>query len=573
MENRKKEMIKNVINIAIIIVISAILSIFLLNDKLDVFRDDGIQHIIRIEETANNIRNMESSKVYNNLCNGFGYSWDLFYGNFTSLIPGVICLIIGSPVIAFKIFLFLLLLFSGITMYISCLRIFKKKELAIIASIIYVCAPYHLNDMYVRFAIAEFASFVFIPLVFAGLNSILKDEKNKDYLLLVIGASGLIITHLLSTVITALFALVYIICNYKSLKDKNVIKKLAISLVVILLLTAYYWIPMLESTLNTKYEVYEENKMSTVESVNRHRVEVKNLISSKDYFQVHEIGALTIILILLSVYSVKKIEKENIKNYIIFLIFGMFSVIMTTYVIDWSKMPKFLLMIQFPWRMLEFSTCFLSIVASISFYYALKKVKYIDVLYVMVIAVLFSSILKYKITYKDEVIENPKIGVVHEKSMYGTNAGAAKFEYLPKKAYENIEYIATRSEGIEIISGEATINQFRKNGKILDAEISHTEDIVVELPYIYYIGYNVYINGEKTKNSESEKGFIEIAICKNDNAISKIETKYTGTISMKISCLLSISGIIILAVYIIKKEKYENIDIANNEEIVETQEK
>ena len=42
---------------------------------------------------------------------------------------------------------------------------------------------------------------------------------------------------------------------------------------------------------------------------------------------------------------------------------------------------------------------------------------------------------------------------------------------------------------------------------------------------------------------------------------------------MKISCLLSISGIIILAVYIIKKEKYENIDIANNEEIVETQEK
>ena len=142
-----------------------------------------------------------------------------------------------------------------------------------------------------------------------------------------------------------------------------------------------------------------------------------------------------------------------------------------------------------------------------------------------------------------------------------------------KKAEEKIEQIITRSEGIEIISGEATINQFRKNGKILDAEISHTEDIVVELPYIYYIGYNVYINGEKTKNSESEKGFIEIAICKNDNAISKIETKYTGTISMEISCLLSISGIIILAVYIIKKEKYENIDIANNEEIVETQEK
>lgn len=571
MEDRKREIIKNILNIVIIVIVSAILSIFLFNDKLNVLKDDGIQHILRIEETANNIRNFEGSKVYNNLCNGFGYSWDLFYGNFTSFIPGVICLITGSSIKAFKIFLFLLLLLSGISMYVSSLKMFKKKELAVIASVIYMCMPYHLNDLYVRYAVAEFASFVFIPLVFAGLNSILKDEKNKEYLLLIIGAAGLVITHILSTIITAIFCLVYIICNWKNLKNKRVLKKIGISILLILLLTAYYWIPMLESTMSTEYEVYKENKMSTVESVNKHRVDVKNLISSKNYFQVHEIGALTIILLVVSIYSVRKIEKDNIKNYIIFLFFGMFSIIMTTHIIDWSKLPEAMLIIQFPWRMLEFSSYFLSIVASMSFYYALKKVKYIDVFYIVVIAILFVSVLKYKVKYKENTVEDPKIGIVHENSIYGTNAGAAKFEYLPKKAYGNISYIANRSKGIEIALGEAEINSFEKEGKKLKAEIVHDGNIIIELPYIYYIGYNVFINGEEAEYYESDQGFIEIKVPENEKGISVIETKYTGTIFMKISYVISVIGVVAFISCLIKKER--KIDVTNAEEIVETQEK
>ena len=169
---------KIILDILIIVFIAVFISLPLLSKNIDILRDDGIQHIIRARETGEAIKNFESSKILVNLCNNFGYSWDLFYGNFTSFMAGIIYIIINSEIIAFKITLFLLLLLSGISMYVSMKSIFKNNAMSLIASIIYMTAPYHLNDMYLRYAVGEFAAFIFIPLVFAGLNSIIKKEES-----------------------------------------------------------------------------------------------------------------------------------------------------------------------------------------------------------------------------------------------------------------------------------------------------------------------------------------------------------------------------------------------------------
>lgn len=102
-ENEKNKNYQRVIiDILIILAVAIFLSVPLLNKNINVLRDDGIQHIIRAKETGDSIKNLESSKVLINLCNGFGYSWDLFYGNFTSFITGIIYIIVNSEIIAFK---------------------------------------------------------------------------------------------------------------------------------------------------------------------------------------------------------------------------------------------------------------------------------------------------------------------------------------------------------------------------------------------------------------------------------------------------------------------------------------
>lgn len=424
---------KHIIYIFLIFVVGSIISILLLNNKLNVLKDDGIQHIIRINEITECLKNFESTKISNNLCNGFGYSWDIFYGNFTSIIPGIINIFVGSGINTFKLFLYILLILSGISMYISTYKMFNKHELSIIASVIYMCAPYHLNDMYIRYAVAEFASFIFIPLVFSGLYCILnnnnsgdknsdrknllnnkegyeqKENSNTGICMLILGSSGLIITHLISTTITAIFAFIYLIFNFRKLKDIKILKKILLSILLILMVTSYFWIPLLENSINTKYEVYEPNKMSSSESVNYHRVELKDLISNKDNFQIHELGIVTIALVLLTIYSIWKMDREKRKIVLIFLGFGIISILLTTKLINWEYVPKIFLFIQFPWRMLEFSSYFLSVVASVSFCSTIKNVKIIDVLYVLLITVLLTGIFKDRIDYNDEKIEEPKI--------------------------------------------------------------------------------------------------------------------------------------------------------------------
>lgn len=427
---------KHIIYIFLIFVVGSIISIPLLNNKLNVLKDDGIQHIIRINEITECLKNFESTKISNNLCNGFGYSWDIFYGNFTSIIPGIINIFVDSGINTFKLFLYILLILSGISMYISTYKMFNKHELSIIASVIYMCAPYHLNDMYIRYAVAEFASFIFIPLVFSGLYCILNnnnnndsDNKNRDrknlinnkegyeqkensntgICMLILGSSGLIITHLISTTITAIFAFIYLIFNFRKLKDIKILKKILLSILLILMVTSYFWIPLLENSINTKYEVYEPNKMSSSESVNYHRVELKDLISNKDNFQIHELGIVTIALVLLTIYSIWKMDREKRKIVLIFLGFGIISILLTTKLINWEYVPKIFLFIQFPWRMLEFSSYFLSVVASVSFCSTIKNVKIIDVLYVLLITVLLTGIFKDRIDYNDEKVEEPKI--------------------------------------------------------------------------------------------------------------------------------------------------------------------
>ena len=81
-----KDKLKKYKYILIILVVASITSIPLLCKDLDVYYDDGIQHIARAYATYLSIINGEHTEVLSSLANGFGYSWDLFYGNFSTIL-------------------------------------------------------------------------------------------------------------------------------------------------------------------------------------------------------------------------------------------------------------------------------------------------------------------------------------------------------------------------------------------------------------------------------------------------------------------------------------------------------
>ena len=81
-----KNKFKNAKYISILFVVCLILCIPLLWKDLNVYYDDGIQHISRAYATYLSIVNGEHTEVLSSLANEFGYSWDLFYGNFSTIL-------------------------------------------------------------------------------------------------------------------------------------------------------------------------------------------------------------------------------------------------------------------------------------------------------------------------------------------------------------------------------------------------------------------------------------------------------------------------------------------------------
>ena len=556
---------ENTKNILILFIVSIFICLPLLNNKLDIMYDDGIQHVSRLIGTYESIKEGQIFPVImSKLCNNFGYSWNLFYSPLTAYLPLIFKLIGASFIGCLKLFMFFVVFLSGITMYFFTKEVTKNKKVALLAGILYIFAPYRLTDMYARNALAELTSFIFLPMVFHGLYGILKQKPKKEYLL-IFGTIGLILTHTTITMYTAIICFIYLLTQIKKLKNKNVIKKLVISLFFIILITSFFTIPLFEHKMSANYEVFKEGRMERTDVLIAFKISFLELfITPKENIMTYEIGFFSVILLVLSPIVIKKL-RQKCKNtdfyrfYIFTLTAGLVSIIMTLKIFPFEKLPSILKMLQFSYRMLEFSSFFFAFVVAVNIEVLLKKVKYKDVAVITIVLMLLTCIFIPHLHYKDNIDEKRLIEGVRVTSKTGrVHAGCASFEYLPCKAFESRSYIETRSEDVLVLEGNARIENQNKDNTNLTCKISNVlEETKLELPYIYYLGYEVTLeqNGRITKldTYETENGFVGVTIPVLEEGI--INVSYEGTTLMKISAVISILGLIILATIIIGQIK------------------
>ena len=544
---------RNLIDFFVIILVAIFLSIPLFNSNLNVYVDDGIQHIARAYGTYLSFQeNILFPNIISSFSNGFGYSWNLFYGPLSTYGIVIINLVFSNFIISYKIFVYLCLFFSGYFMYKFINNFMENNNVALLSAILYMSFPYHLTDLYIRNALGEYASFMFIPLVFLGLYNIFYTSEKHYYLS--IGAIGLIITHNLSTLIVFVFSCLYIGLNFEKLKQTNVKKSIIINIIFILGVSAFYWMPLLETKFTTNYQVYEEGMMATKESVASHGLQITQLFVSKnDGSYVFELGPHIIVMLALSIMAIRLIDDKIKENYVFFLISSIICLWMSTKYFPWKILPDKLSIIQFPWRMMMMSAFFLSVICSINIYLILKKFEVKDVVIIASIAVFYTIAFKGYLQYDNLTnIEDISLGNISGRD-FEVSVGLGKEEYLPKKAYDNRFYIATRDEYIDVLEGNAIIKDEEKNGNhfIANIESGDTDYSILELPYLYYPGYEVRLDGMITNTFETENGFIGIATLKNDKAT--LEVNYIGTSIMKKSLLISFISLIIFGFYIWKK--------------------
>ena len=548
-----------------ILLISIIVCIPLMNKNINIYRDDGIQHVCRLIGTYQTIRSGEMlPTIMASFCNNFGYSWNIFYSPLTAYAPLIFKIFNFTFTNCLKIFMFAVTLLSGITMYTFMMNVTKNKNVSLLSSILYVLAPYRITDMYIRIAVAELASFMFIPIIFDGLYSVLKEEKLSFKLIW--GTVGLILTHTVITMYMAIICLLYLVFNIKKLKSVKVIPILVISLVFISLITSFYWVGMLQHHNATSYEVFVPGRMEVGNKLEYYKTEFYQLFyTSKDQQMIYAIGLVTALGLVLTPIVWKRIEKEYKRTYVLFLTFGIILTIMTLTFFPFEKLPSIFKMIQFTFRLYEFTAFFFAFVAGINYGIIIKNFKIFDVIVLAVISTLllipYNSKLEYGLSTNEErLIE----GVRVTENTGRVHAGMASMEYLPSRAFKVLNtYIANRKDEPIIMSGEAEILNYNKNGTNLEFELTNMKneqeadnkdnkkeaELTIELPYIYYLGYRVYANGSEIEYTESDNGFVQIKInpaLYEQNV--KINVKYTGTNEMIVASVISIVSAMIIVI-------------------------
>jgi|GEM_PF-2224328 len=548
----------------IVICIIVLLSLFPLYTPGFYYSHDGLIHLFRTVGAYSNLVNLDFfGRIYYNMINNFGYGWGMFYPPISAVVPAFFMTIGFSLFTAEKIFIILASIFAGLFSYKLFNELFNNKFCSLLATIIYILAPFKMTQIIVRGAFGELLLFTFLPLIMFGLIKILKKEYKYKYYF-VFGVTGIVYSHIISTVYTAIFVAIFLLLNIKSIINKKTLLELSKCLLVILLLCSPILVPLAEHQIMNIYNVNSMMGGNVADSV----VHVGQLIGSKiesgnvgnsSYFSNDKemnymIGLTPILLLALLPFAFAKIKENGDKNNVIKYSTLLFiTILMMVTPLIWNKIGV-LDVIQFPWRLLTFSVLFISIISG----YILKSILTKENEYAFLLFVLgFSFIFIYlagteiRLAKKLNSEVNFENQILTEKDDYWSIASSLgySYDYLPKQLDEEI--LKSRGTDIIVLDGNASITSLDKKNSILNANVvTSSQNVVLELPLIYYKGYTIKIDNTKVDYNISDNGFIKIYI--SNIGEHKIYLKYTGTIIYNIC---DIAAIVVLLIYIINYGK------------------
>ena len=500
--------------------------------------------------------------------NDLGYGTRFFYPPIPHLTAAYITKLltifhIDNVAIGMRITQWLTIFTSGVTFCLLGEKIFKNKKIATLLSLFYMTAPYHLAEIFVRDAFSEMFIPIAIPLIILGLLYLIEKRYRLFFICFVGGYTIAIYSHLAMTIYFTLILLVTFFVVYaKQIFTKKNILYLILASVLTLLLTASFWMPMLEIKLKGSYGVFMPYFMTGKGDLRFSTISILELFAFNkeiDYNYVrYHLQLFVTIMFFMSVFFIIKKKMWKEKLWIFLIVFTMLSAIMVTDVFPWYYTPDILQTLQFPWRLVIYISFGAIIISGI----CLKQIENKKYFHALCCGLLILTVIGTYV-YTDHLDESQ----IDINNINNTKSMGNQAEYLPEKALKNREYFYNRSKDIIIQNGTGEVTKLLDDVPDLTFEVNTSEAITIELPRIYYMGYRLEINGQEIELTESDNGFLQATI--KQSGIYSLT--YEKTTIMKIANVLSIGTFIICIILIIKTKRkvylLENKDTKSSKKV------
>lgn len=244
-----------------IVFITIIFSLPLFHKGLVTAGGDVQFHLLRIEGIVHDLRlRIFPTRVSTNWLGGYGYPASIFYGDIFLYFPAVLRLFGFTVSEAFEIFIFSITLLTTFSAVLCFSKIFNNK-ISVVISFAYIGSSYRLTDLYDRFAIGEYISFIFYPILALAMVRIFRntEKTNKDImkngLLLAFGMSGMVTSHILSAEMTVFALIVTALIFFKRTFTKSSLLSILYGAIGTLFLSAYFLIPLLDYYQNVPVKI------------------------------------------------------------------------------------------------------------------------------------------------------------------------------------------------------------------------------------------------------------------------------------------------------------------------------
>lgn len=309
----------------------------------------------------------------------YGFGYPLF--NFVYPLPfylGEVLHVLGLNFVdSIKGVFLLSTIFSTVFMH-QFLKTFLKKEWAFFGSIMYLYAPYRATEIYIRGAIGEIVSFMFLPLVALSVVKITDPDQKKSVKWMALGGlsvAGLVLTHNIATYMFLPFIGVLGLLRWFILSKKN-LNSLFSFLGMFglgLLISLYFWLPalldnsLMKSDTGFDFRDHFPTLKQLVTPYFGYGASVPGPFDGISFFLGYAGVLVPILALALGVWKWKSFRKDKkiliAWSFVSYLVVIFIMNFRSTYL--WFHIPL-LPYFQFPWRFL-IMTCFLTPVFLVTF--------------------------------------------------------------------------------------------------------------------------------------------------------------------------------------------------------------
>lgn len=217
--------------------------------------DDGILHLFRLSGLDDALRQgILYPRFLPAFAFGYGHPVFNYYGPLSYYIAELVHLFGADLPRALTLTFALGYVAAGVTAYLLARR-FASPAPALLGAVAYVYSPYHLASGFQRGAWAEHWAWVLLPLILwsitlpqadspataAWSNGTVSTRRNAIF---VSAMAALILTHSLTAMLFTPFAALYFWFSTRSLPLKQRVMRLTFSLLAVLGLSAFYWLPI-----------------------------------------------------------------------------------------------------------------------------------------------------------------------------------------------------------------------------------------------------------------------------------------------------------------------------------------